>query len=221
MSSFALFIEAPESTAKTPQQIQNALNKIGLPLLVCTTIDGALEALEEQAIAGKKPVLLLFGPNPENPAAAARRLRREAPLTHFVFLTNGTNVELEQQLTSPVAMVGSYWSIAALASEELTELLQAASDSARQRLSLRTTLDRINGQLPTHPRPDVSELRRYTVSDRFLVNILENARDAIITTNNSGIIITWNKAAEKMFDLSQDDAVGRSIAEVADVGWSE
>jgi PAS domain S-box-containing protein len=99
--------------------------------------------------------------------------------------------------------------------------LQTASNSARKRLQLRTTLNRINRQISTHPPADISELNRYTVSDRFLANILEHARDAIITTNNDGLIITWNSAAEKMFGHTQDEAVGRSIAEVAGGEWAE
>lgn len=212
---------AEEVTREDIAPKSRQVEKTGLPLLVCAEIDTALEELKKQDIAGARLVLVLFGPNLESPLAVARRLRREAPLAHFAFLTNGTNNTLTQQLKSPVAMVGSYWSIVNIASANLTAHLQEAVNSARQRLQLRTTLNRINLQLSSLSRADISELQRYRVSDRFLADILEHAQDAIIATNNDGVIITWNNAAQNMFGLSQDDAVGRLINEVAGGEWPE
>jgi PAS domain S-box-containing protein len=41
--------------------------------------------------------------------------------------------------------------------------------------------------------------------------IVNNAFDAIITTDENGEIITWNPQAENIFDLKREEAVGQSI----------
>jgi PAS domain S-box-containing protein len=41
--------------------------------------------------------------------------------------------------------------------------------------------------------------------------ITETANDAIISANDQGKIISWNKAAEKIFGYSQEEAAGRSL----------
>ena len=221
MSAFALLINASDTTYKTQQRVQGSIEKIGLPFLTCSTIDAALEAIKEQDITGTRPALILLAPDLESQTAAARRLHQEAPLAHFAFLVEKPDPALVRQLKSPVSMIGTFWSIINPASENLTEQLHQVSNSARQRLQLRTTLTHINNQLASHSRAGISELQRYTISDRFLADILEHAQDAIITTNTEGVIITWNNAAERMFALSQDEAVGRSIADVAGGDWAE
>ena len=222
MSLFALFINTPDTTAKIQQQIRYPVEKAGLSLLVCVHINTAIEELKKQEAAGTRLAFILLGPNLEKPVTVARQLQQEATLSQLAFLVNGTDTTaLRQQLKSPLAMVGRQWRIIDLAAENLTALLEDALRAARQQLQLRTTLNRVNSQLASHPSVDISEQRRHIVSDRFLANILEHAQDAIISTNNNDIIITWNNAAERMFGLPQDDAVGMPIEDVAGGDWSE
>jgi len=46
--------------------------------------------------------------------------------------------------------------------------------------------------------------------------ILENAKDAVISTNEAGTIMLWNCAAEKLFGWSTREAVGRKLSELLD-----
>ena len=178
--------------------------------------DEAIEALSE----GPPPAVVLFSADLTAPLVAARRIRPLAPLAQFVFLVDGDPAPLEQSLQSPVAMVGSHRSVVPLGEGELPARLQTAIEAAQHRAQLRTTIDRVNVQLASAPRSDISELKRYTASDRFLANILENAEDAIVATNTDGSIVTWNAAAERLFGIRQRDALRSPIGRVARGEWA-
>jgi PAS domain S-box-containing protein len=45
----------------------------------------------------------------------------------------------------------------------------------------------------------------------WLASVVENSDDAIITKNLDGIIKSWNKAAERVFGYTVEEAVGKSI----------
>ena len=47
-------------------------------------------------------------------------------------------------------------------------------------------------------------------SEEYLNSIIEMTVDAIISANTKGNIISWNKAAEKMFDYTVDEVVGKA-----------
>jgi len=58
---------------------------------------------------------------------------------------------------------------------------------------------------------DISERRREESAKNLLAAIVESSDDAIISKNLDGVITTWNKAAERMFGYTRDEAVGQSI----------
>jgi len=47
--------------------------------------------------------------------------------------------------------------------------------------------------------------------DSYLAHILVHARDAIISVDAGGIVVTWNKGAERMLGYGEKEAVGTSI----------
>ncbi len=49
-------------------------------------------------------------------------------------------------------------------------------------------------------------------SPLVLAAVVESSDDAIITQSLNGIIQTWNRAAERMFGYSADEALGRPIS---------
>lgn len=52
---------------------------------------------------------------------------------------------------------------------------------------------------------------RFTDKDARYQAIIENAHDAVITTNESGIVDLFNKAAERLFGYSAKDVIGKSV----------
>jgi PAS domain S-box-containing protein len=58
----------------------------------------------------------------------------------------------------------------------------------------------------------VAERRRSEESRRWLATIVESSNDAIIGNNLDGIVLSWNRAAERIYGYSSHEAVGRPIS---------
>lgn len=49
-------------------------------------------------------------------------------------------------------------------------------------------------------------------SKAYIENLVENAGDAIVSTNTGDRILSWNRAAEVIFGYSKEEAIGQSLA---------
>jgi PAS domain S-box-containing protein len=59
---------------------------------------------------------------------------------------------------------------------------------------------------------DITERREAQERALLLSAIVENSDDAIICKNLNGIVLTWNKGAERIYGYTSEEIVGRSIS---------
>ncbi len=84
------------------------------------------------------------------------------------------------------------------------------------RIILRVNIDPlydINGRLcgAISVFEDVTDLKQAEQASRRLAAIVESSEDAIISENLSGIIFSWNQAAERLFGYAAKEVIGKPI----------
>lgn len=218
MLTYSLLIDENPSLDASSQWVRQIADTFSLSLSICNDFVSASELFV--ANDSKKPLIIFFGPSLRSSVTVARRLHELLPLAHFIFLPGENSAQLEKQLKSPVSGIGHYWNIVNSDSVDM-EQLKIAITNTRQRYKLRTTIGNINKKFGTLPFSDVASTQRYAVSLRFLDNILENAHDAIIATDNGGMIIRWNRSASSLFEIPYSDTIGKPIAQIALGEWRE
>ena len=72
-------------------------------------------------------------------------------------------------------------------------------------------LNGVDGILVTAAIRDITERKRHEYDLSRLAAVVESSHDAIIGLTSEGIVLTWNRGAERIFRYSADEAIGRSI----------
>jgi PAS domain S-box-containing protein len=67
---------------------------------------------------------------------------------------------------------------------------------------------------------DITQRKRVEAALRELAAIVENSQDAIVSATLNGAIVSWNKAAERLFGYSAQEAIGMAVSELAPQGRS-
>jgi diguanylate cyclase (GGDEF)-like protein/PAS domain S-box-containing protein len=64
---------------------------------------------------------------------------------------------------------------------------------------------------------DLSDLREAEAAMRFQATLVHNMSDAVVGTDAAGLVRSWNPAAESVYGVPAQEAVGRPVAEVLGV----
>jgi two-component system, sensor histidine kinase and response regulator len=72
---------------------------------------------------------------------------------------------------------------------------------------------------------DITEIRRaeseLSNSEQRFRSVTQSANDAIITVNREGIIINWNKGAEKIFGYTESETTGKNLTFIMPHNYAE
>ena len=67
----------------------------------------------------------------------------------------------------------------------------------------------------------LDELKQSQAIREFLADIVQNARDAILSVTDHGRIATWNPAAEKLLGFSAPEAIGQPLALIVPASYRQ
>src|SRR5262249_13241327 len=87
--------------------------------------------------------------------------------------------------------------------------LRAAHDDLEQRVRERTNL---LAQTNDTLRQEIAERQRAEEAMQRFAFLVESSDDAIVGKTLEGVIVAWNRGAERVYGYSAAEAVGRSIA---------
>ncbi|HZI20839.1 MAG TPA: PAS domain S-box protein [Pyrinomonadaceae bacterium] len=207
-SDIILIDEGPGGDSGTGELVET-LRSSGSKVMLCESLAEGLERLEDLFVSDSPAAAALIGTRLPSPVRAARQINRIDPHLQLVFLADETRqAQLRRELRF-APLPGTHWSLASLGDRgSALNVVRNAALSSAQRRSLRTTLDRLNLQLASTPPPDSADYRKLVASDRYLASIMSFARDAIISTDGEGKIVSWNSAAERLFGYPEHRAQG-------------
>jgi PAS domain S-box-containing protein len=193
------------------ETIKKSANDSDDGLYLCESLAKGIERLKELSNINQPPKVILLGANLSSPIAAARQAHQIAPQAQLIFLTNENERSQIQNDLRFTTIPGSNWTLASSTNPNaLQKTIENALKVASQQRQLRTTLDKINLKL-SEPPPDSSTIRKLLISDRYLASLLNQAQDAIISTDLQGRIISWNRAAENLFGYNEQEIIGEEI----------
>lgn len=181
----------PQGTllAATPDQ-PAVVSHAGITIAVIGPDVAAAIATARRLLAGRGPDWIIFAPSRQAEADLRRQLS-------YSQLPASWSLEPGED---PARVAGA---------------VDAAVRSVRQRRRFRSTLDRINLRL-SEREVDTAGYRNLVVSQRYLASILNHATDAIFAVDARATVLAWSKGAQALFGLDADQAIGRSMFDIAE-----
>jgi two-component system, OmpR family, sensor histidine kinase VicK len=82
------------------------------------------------------------------------------------------------------------------------------SKERSERKSTEGEIRRLNAELEERVRQRTAELEQASESMRQLAAVVESSTDTIVSRDLSGTVMSWNRAAERMFGYTAEEMKG-------------
>ena len=168
----------------------------------------SIEYLESIEAAPPDAPLIGIGPTISDPLHVARHRRARGSQAMLVFFTASTSAraELQAQLVRDPFLYPRF---------ELIEVRDNGRQLASRMGRVATYIKRqlhARANRARRPRSRSTNLlpRGPVATEQLLAHILANSREAILCTDKDGRITTLNQAAERLFSVRADSAIGRT-----------
>jgi PAS domain S-box-containing protein len=127
---------------------------------------------------------------------------------HFDFFADGRQLEPDAR---PLRRAGRGEFVRDCALE-----LRFADGTTRHLLVNATPLRDAHGKLTGGVASfiDVTERKRLADAQEHLASIVETSDDAIISKDTNGVILSWNKSAERLFGYKPEEIIGKNVTTI-------
>lgn len=200
--------DAPDNAES--RTIENLVRLSGFSFVRVADRD-CIDYLRTSAAQGQEPGVVVIGPGVPHPIAYARNIRALWTTGQMLFVPNLDAFDKVRQELRHAPMVGPNWSLLDLEDPAFAQKIRRAVQSTKQRVRLRTTLDRANIKLSVPKPVDSLQYRRSMISEHYLANLLQQSSDAIITLDTHDTVLYWSPAAEKMFGLDRMEVESKTV----------
>ncbi|WP_250504112.1 ATP-binding protein [Caballeronia sp. AZ7_KS35] len=154
------------------------------------------------------PLVVTIEPAVPDAAFVGRTIARACPKAFFVFVCEpGSDTKLRRSLMY-AGPPGGRWAVVEARGDVLERKIESTVRNALQQYRFRTTVGRVAGQLSNTRAAQKPAFQRLVASDHYLANLMRTAHDAIVSLTVEGEVVSWNRAAEALFDRSEQDALG-------------
>ncbi|MCW8194127.1 response regulator [Proteobacteria bacterium 005FR1] len=189
---------------------QDALKAIGF---VAVSEADAADYLCTAAAAGEEPAVVVVAPGVLHITSLVLAMQKCNSSTHLIFLQIAEQVSDLQQKIATIPAIGLRWSAVSLNEPGFAEKILHLAEAARQRQRLQLTLARANRQIRSF-RSESRQQTQTTLSDYYLAAFLAHTQDAIIATDAELRVRYWSSGAARLFNLGEEQAIGRMATEL-------
>jgi PAS domain S-box-containing protein len=180
--------------------------------------DERSELLTYLTTSGQNVGLLVLAVGLEELVPLARETARALADVSLVIVAPERQLQQYSAAVRSLSPAAGQWVVLAEDNPRLDQQLEAQLKIANRRRRQRTTLDKVNLRIPHASAPDAGTLRRLVISERFLASLVEHSPNAIAALSLNGEILTWNAAAEVLWQCPAANALGRSLTEFVTPG---
>ncbi|MBI3844834.1 MAG: PAS domain S-box protein [Planctomycetes bacterium] len=196
--------------------VSPAVSAAHLRLRTSAGIADGLRILRDMSTSRRRVAAVIVGPHVGEPLSVAREVNRLSPRTPVVVLAPPENaIEIEQALAT-LDRRRSSWTTASVDEDAIADAIHDVIASRSRKSRLRGDLDDVDEQLFFERQTNTITVGSESGRSGRGTSVHENSPTyAIVSIDDEGLIVTWNRAAEDLFGLAETEVLGRPLADLA------